>query len=257
VSCGTCHDPSLAWGDGLARGIGEGMKRLGRRSPTILNVAWASTLFWDGRAHSLEEQALEALQLPWVMNMPAEALVERVTNIRSYPPDFNAAFPGAGITPHTIAMAIGTFERTVVSGLSPFDRWNLGDERAVPESAKRGFQTFVNKGGCAECHGGWRFTDDSFHDIGLPGTDLGRGKLLPQQGEMQHAFKTPTLRNVALRAPYMHNGSRATLAEVVEHYNQGGAVKRPSLSGAVKPLRLTAVEKQDLVNFLQTLTSEY
>ena len=257
VSCGTCHNPGLAWGDGLVRSVGEGMRPLSRRSPTILNLAWASTLFWDGRAETLEEQALEALRLPRVMNMPPEVLVQRIKNNGSYLPYFNEAFPNAGITSQTIAMAIGTFERTVVSGLSPFDRWNQGDQQAVSDSAKRGFQTFMNKGGCAECHGGWRFTDDSFHDIGLPDSDLGRGKILPQVEVMQHAFKTPTLRNVALRAPYMHDGSRATLANVVEHYNKGGEANRPSLSDAIKPLRLSSVERQDLVNFLQALTSEY
>jgi cytochrome c peroxidase len=257
VSCSTCHDPDLAWGDGLVRSVGDGMRPIARRSPTLLNLAWAAALFWDGRAETLEDQALEALRSPRVMNMPEEMLATRVKNNPQYREDFKNAFPNVEITPRSVVMAIATFERTLVSGLSPFDRWNLGDQQAISASAKRGFQVFTTKGACAECHDAWRFTDDSFHDIGLPDADLGRGAIVPGVALLQHAFKTPTLRNVALRAPYMHNGSLKTLEDVVEHYNKGGSVARTSLSTSVKPLNLTAQEKQDLVKFMEALTSEY
>jgi cytochrome c peroxidase len=115
---------------------------------------------------------------------------------------------------------------------------------------------FNTKGRCVDCHGTWRFTQDDFQDIGLPDADLGRGKLLPQVEGIQHAFKTPTLRNVALRAPYMHDGSMTTLAEVVEHYNKGGAASRPSVASQIKPLHLTEREKEDLVSFLRSLTGK-
>jgi cytochrome c peroxidase len=154
-----------------------------------------------------------------------------------------------------VAKAIATFERTVVSGRAPFDQWVAGDEKAISEEAKRGFVTFNTKARCAECHGSWRFTDDSFHDIGLPGDDIGRGKFLPDVVKMQHAFKTPGLREIARRAPYMHDGSIATLEAVVDHYDEGG-VARPSRSDLMKPLQLSSQEKADLVAFMRTLTSD-
>jgi cytochrome c peroxidase len=256
VSCATCHNPSLSWADGLAKGVGDGMKPLGRRTPTVLNLAWASSLFWDGRAGSLEEQALGPIMSAAEMNTPLDTLVKRIKGIRGYRPYFKKAFPREGISERTIAKAIATFERTLVSGTSPFDRWNRGDDRAISESAKRGFLVFSTKGLCIECHGTWRFTDDSFQDIGLSDADPGRGKLLPQVEAVQHAFKTPTLRNVALRAPYMHDGSIPTLAQVVEHYNKGGAASRPSVASQIKPLHLSKQEKEDLVSFLRALTGK-
>jgi cytochrome c peroxidase len=256
VSCATCHNPALSWGDGLSKGVGDGMKALGRHTPTLLNLAWTSSLFWDGRADSLEEQALGAIQTSAVMNLPLKTMVERVKGIRGYRPMFKKAFPREGISDRTIARAIATFERTVVSGTSPFDRWNQGDDRAISDSAKRGFLVFNTKGRCVDCHGTWRFTEDDFQDIGLPDADLGRGQVLPQVEGIQHAFKTPTLRNVALRAPYMHDGSMTTLAEVVEHYNKGGAASRPSMASQIKPLHLTEREKEDLVSFLRSLTGK-
>jgi cytochrome c peroxidase len=256
VSCGTCHNPALSWGDGLPKGVGDGMKPLGRRTPTLLNVAWSTSYFWDGRAETLEDQALGPIQSAAEMNVPLEALVERIKGIRGYHAYFKKVFPKSGISAQTIAKAIATYERTIVSAKSDFDAWNEGDEEALSDSAKRGFLVFTTKGQCSQCHNTWRFTDDSFQDIGLPDADPGRGHVVQQVESLQHAFKTPTLRNVALRAPYMHDGSLATLAEVVEHYNKGGAAKRPSLATSIKPLNLSAREKTDLVNFMQSLTSK-
>jgi cytochrome c peroxidase len=169
---------------------------------------------------------------------------------------FAAAFGGDGeITAERIAMAIATYERTVVSGAAPFDRWIAGEETAISESAKRGFVLFNGKANCAACHSEWRFTDDSFHDIGLPGSDIGRGKQLPNIVKMQYAFKTPGLRNIDRRGPYMHDGSVPTLEAVIEHYDSGG-IQRSSLSDEIFPLGLTERERADLVEFLKALTSE-
>lgn len=142
---------------------------------------------------------------------------------------FNISFPGQGLTVKNIAQAIAIFERTVVSGIAPFDLWIGGDETAISETAKRGFDLFNNKANCVACHSGWNFTDDSFHDIGLPDKDIGRGNEVPNVVVMQHAFKVPTLRNAVERAPYMHDGSLKNLFTVVSHYNDG-FMKRPSKS---------------------------
>lgn len=255
ISCASCHNPGFAWGDGLAKGIGHAGKQLGRRSPTVLNLAWAGAFFWDGRASSLEEQALGPIASPGEMNMPLGDVEKKVRSIAGYAPLFEAAYPGAPVGTQTMAKAIATFERTVVSGLAPFDGWVAGDESAISDSAKRGFALFTGKAACNACHAGWRFTDDSFQDIGVPGKDPGRGKLLKDIASMQFAFKTPTLRNVDQRGPYMHDGSERTLEAVVDLYAQGGRTKRASLSGDIKPFTLSAGEKSDLVSFLHTLTS--
>jgi cytochrome c peroxidase len=255
TSCATCHNPGFAWGDGMPRAVGHGMQTLARRTPTLLNVAWAELLFWDGRAASLEEQALGPISAPGEMNLSLEELTARVRGIAEYAPLFRAAYPGEPIGPDTIAKAIASFERTIVSEWSPFDRWIEGDESAISESARRGFELFRGRAQCSSCHAGWRFTDDAFHDIGVPGGDRGRGEHLPQIGIVQFAFKTPTLRNVDRRAPYMHDGSEPTLESVIELYDLGGRERRASLSHEIRPLGLTPADKADLVAFLRTLTS--
>jgi cytochrome c peroxidase len=188
------------------------------------------------------------------MNMPPIDVINRVQNRAGYRRMFAAAYPGKPIDMDTIAAAIAAYERTVVSGQAPFDRWVEGNESSVSDSAKRGFALFGGKARCANCHAGWRFSDDGFHDIGLASTDIGRAKFAPGIEQMKHAFKTPTLRNITEHAPYMHDGSIATLREVVDHYDSG-FVKRPSLDGEMVPLNLTVQEKLDLVAFLETLTS--
>jgi cytochrome c peroxidase len=253
-SCSSCHNPGFGWGDGLAVGVGHGMEKLGRRSPTIVNAAWGATFMWDGRLASLEEQALGPISSPGEMNMPIEQLMERLTSIAEYKPLFAAVFPGTGLSATTLAQAIATYERTVVSEQAPFDAWIEGNQQAISEEAKRGFVIFNTKGQCSSCHEGWNFTNDGFQDIGLPSADVGRGKFLPDVIKLNHAFKTPGLREIARRGPYMHDGSIATLEQVVEHYDQGG-IDRPSRSDQMKPLGLTAQEKSELVAFLKTLTS--
>ncbi|HYE45640.1 MAG TPA: cytochrome c peroxidase [Caulobacter sp.] len=255
ISCASCHNPGLGWEDGLALGVGHQGTKLGRHTPTILNTAWAEPLFWDGRATTLEEQAKGPIASSAEMNMPHEDVVKVVQGIPGYRTAFAKAFPGEPIDLDTIAKAIATYERTVVSGQAPFDRWAGGDQAAISESAKRGFVLFNTKAQCSTCHMGWRFTDDGFHDIGLAGDDMGRAKVMPGLPILERAFKTPTLRNIAERGPYMHDGSLASLEAVVDHYDNG-FVRRPSLSASIKPLNLSKDERADLVAFMRTLSSQ-
>jgi cytochrome c peroxidase len=255
-ACVSCHNPSFGWEDGHKTAIGENMLALGRNSPTIINRAWGEIFFWDGRADSLEAQAVGPITAPGEMNTPMDVLIARLKGIAGYRQKFDQVFPGEGITEKNIAASIATFERTIVSAEAPFDRWVAGNEQAIGEDAKRGFVLFNTKANCASCHSGWAFTDDSFHDIGLPATaDVGRAAIVPGVPEMQYAFKTPGLRNIDQRAPYMHDGSMATLEEVVRHYVDGGA-QRPSLSPEMKPLPLNDQEVSDLIAFLHTLTGQ-
>ena len=255
ISCASCHNPAFSFGDGLAKGVGHGSKPLGRRTPTIWNLAWADLLMWDGRFETLEEQALGPMAAAVEMNQPMDGLVAELEAIPGYQALFSIAFPTEGITIDTIAKAIATYERTVVSGVTPFDKWVAGDEAAISDDAKKGFDLFNGKAKCAACHSTWNFTDGSFHDIGLPDDDLGRGNEFRNTVLMQHAFKTPTLRNIEHRAPYMHDGSLRSLASVVRHYNEGG-IKRPSRSRDVGDLGLSQSEEDQIVAFMLTLTSD-
>lgn len=230
------------------------MVELDRRTPTVLNGAWGASFFWDGRADTLEQQALGPISAAAEMNQSLAELPGKLRAIAGYRPLFEAAFPGRGITTETIAEAIATFERGVVSGRSPFDRWVEGDDAALSDSAKRGLVLFHDRGNCAACHRGWNFTDDSFHDIGVETRDRGREGFLEGFDALRHAFKTPGLRDLTRRAPYMHNGSMPTLEAVVRHY-EGGFARRPSLSNEMRPFTLTDAERADIVAFLQTLTS--
>lgn len=254
MSCASCHNPALSWGDGLPTAVGSAANQLARRSPTILNLAWAEALFWDGRADTLEQQAVGPMMAPGEMNQSMPRLIALLNDIPGYRTAFAAAFPGQPISGDTIAKAVATFERTIVSGEAPFDRWIAGEETAIDEAAKRGFVLFNTQANCSACHSGWRFTDDSFHDIGVADADLGRGQLVAGVEPLKHAFKTPGLRNIAGRAPYMHNGSIPTLAAVVRHYD-GGFTKRPSLSADIYRLDLTNRDVENLVAFMKTLSS--
>ena len=177
ISCATCHNPALAWSDGLPTMIGNGMAKGGRSTPTILNTAYNQMQFWDGRAKTLEEQALGPIQAPGEMNQDLENLAKRLTAIEGYRKAFDKAYPNEGISKESIAKAIASFERTVVSTEAPFDKWRKGDKKAISISAQRGFKVFADKANCTACHQGFNFADDGFHNIGLPdhGTaDLGR-----------------------------------------------------------------------------------
>jgi cytochrome c peroxidase len=252
-SCGTCHNPALAWGDGAALATGE--VKLALRSPTLLDVAWTTRLGWDGKFHDLEAVAFGPITSPANMNLPEAALMERLQKSPGYVEAFAAAFGSSGISRRNVELALATFERSIVSGRAPFDRWIEGDAKAISTSAKRGFDLFNGKARCSGCHNGFSFTDGSFHDIGTAkDADIGRGRLFPSSVKLRYAFKTPTLRDVGRRAPYMHDGSIATLEEVVDLYDRGG-IERPSRSVLIRPLGLTDAEKQDLIAFLGTLNA--
>jgi cytochrome c peroxidase len=254
-SCATCHNPGLSWSDGEPRAIGENQTRLPLRSPTLLNVAWIPKLGWDGHFHDLESVAMGPITGQTNMNLPERELVERLSALPGYVAAFDAAFGAGGVTAAKIEQSLATFERTIVSADAPFDRWIRGDETAIGAAAKRGFALFNGKANCAVCHSGWAFTDAGFHDIGVAmDDDLGRGRLFPSSVKLQHAFKTPTLRDVARRGPYMHDGSVASLAEVIDLYDRGG-IDRPSRDNEIRPLHLQSREKADLVAFLNSLST--
>lgn len=252
VSCATCHDPQKGWSNGEAVATGVGGLKGGRSSPTIINSAYGRMQFWDGRAKDLEEQALGPIQNPIEMTMSLDKVVERLNQIPGYKQQFQDIF-GTDVTSDGIAYAIAAYERTVLSGDAPYDRFKAGDESALSESAQRGLALFNGKAQCSSCHSGPNFTDNAFHNVGVSidkeMPDLGRFEISGLEGD-KGAFKTPTLREIARTAPYMHDGSQATLEEVIEHYNKGGT-PNPQLDEGIFELNLTPEEKADLITFLK------
>lgn len=255
MSCASCHNPSFGWEVPTEGPVGAHNEMLGRQAPTILNMSWGDLYFWDGRAGTLEDQARGPITAPVEMNGNFPDIIERLEAVGTYLDFFEQAYPEEGITEATILNAIATFERTVVSGWTPFDRWVDGDEQALSPAAIRGFDVFVGRGRCADCHSGWNFTDNQFHDIGLLTEDLGRFSVSPDEPNARHAFKTPSLRNIAFRAPFMHNGSLAELEDVIMHYISGG-VERPSLSPLMQQLELSTQDVDDLMAFMRALTAD-
>ncbi len=262
VSCASCHDLRLAGGDGGPVSTGIGGQKGGISAPPTINAAYMDLQFWDGRAPSLEEQAKGPVVNPIEMGMPShQVLVEKLKGIEEYRLDFQKVF-GGEITIDNMAKAIAAFERTLLSGNSPFDRYKYaGEDGALSDLAKQGMGIFVGKGRCITCH---QFTDrfalfmdNNFHNLGVgmnkTNPDLGRYGVTGKEKD-KGAFKTPTLRNIALTAPYMHDGSERTLEAVVEFYDRGGT-KNPYLDGAMQPLNLTQIEKAALVELMRSLTS--
>lgn len=253
MSCATCHNPSLSWSDGLERALGDRGREMAVRTPTLLDAAWIEPLGWDGKFANLEAVVVTPITSPAIMDLPIDRALDRLAAIPGYADAFAGAFPGRGLTAVTLAEALATFERTILAGPAPFDRWLEGEDGAIGPAAERGFALFTGKARCGLCHAGSGFTDNSFHDIGVaPPGALGRGALVPGAPRLRHAFKTPTLRDVARRAPYMHDGSVPTLRAAIELYDRGG-VPRPSLSRQMVPLHLSDAEKDDLEAFLRTL----
>jgi cytochrome c peroxidase len=254
ISCATCHNPALGWSDGLPTAIGNGQKVLGRATPTILNAAYNPLQMWDGRFRSLEKQALGPMTAAGEMNQDLGELENELKAITGYVKLFNQAYPGEGINKDTIAKAIASFERTIVSTEAPFDRWVKGDKNAISTAAQKGFKLFEGKAGCSKCHSGFNFSDNGFHNIGLKSDDQGRFAIRKVK-ILKGAFKTPTLRDIEYTAPYMHNGQYKTLEEVVDHYNRGGDVKE-NLSPNIQALNLSAEEKHQLVEFMKALSGK-
>jgi cytochrome c peroxidase len=255
LSCASCHSPSFGYEVPIPGAIGSANTPLGRKAPTILNAAFTPIFFWDGRARDLEEQAQGPLTAAAEMNGKFPEIVARLKQVPEYHDWFDRLFPGVGVTKENLLTAIATYERTVVTGWSPFDRWVDGDEAAISASAKRGFELFNGKAGCSACHSGWNFTDNKFHDVGFSDDDIGRGKLEPNNPQAQHAFKTPGLRNLIYRAPFGHFGQMADLESIIAFYESGGE-SRPSKSPLMKGFVLEVSEMEDLLNFLKCLTAE-
>lgn len=254
-SCATCHNPGLSWGDGLGRAVGDHAEKLPLRSPTLIDIAWFDILGWDGKFRSLEAVTFAPILGRGNMDLDEPTAKARLAALPGYVDAFTEAFGDSEVTRDRIEAAIATFERTLVSAPAPFDDWIAGDEAAIPDAAKRGFVVFNGPGNCAACHSGWTFTDGSFHDIGsATGDDIGRARLFPTSAKLRYAFKVPTLRDVARRAPFMHDGAVPSLATVIDLYDRGG-IDRPSRSVEIKPLHLTEQQKSDLIAFLGTLTS--
>jgi cytochrome c peroxidase len=256
-SCASCHRPKRAFADGEMRPFGLDGRTMQRNTPALWNLAWSPLFTWDGRANSLAAQTRAPLEHANEMAGAWSVILARLSADTTIIAAFASAFAGEdpAITPENVLAALVAYERSLVSPLTRFDHWVAGDEEALLPDELAGFRLFVGRAGCVGCHSGWRFTDDRFHDIGLPGDDAGRGAI---EGGVPglRAFKTPGLREVVHTAPYMHDGSLPTLEAVVAHY-AGGLRERPGVdSGLVRGLELDAGERAQLIAFLRTLSSE-
>ena len=286
-SCATCHHPDLGFSDGRLTSMGKGGKGTGperaggvslpRAAPTIWNAAYSFKQFWDGRANDLEDQARFPITSEVEMNQNADELVKELKAIPSYVQMFDKAFngrDGSGVSLDNTTKAIAAFERTLVSHNSPFDRYAAGDSEALNDAQKRGLALFRSlKTRCFECHGFPTFANPDFKVIGVPdlppkidnlppppaAPDLGRGDITKAPNHAR-AFKVPTLRNIALTAPYMHNGRFQTLEEVISFYSSGGGagngLKLPNQDDKIRRFTITNAERSDLVAFLHALTDE-
>jgi cytochrome c peroxidase len=253
-SCASCHQPRRYFTDGRARPVGVSGRRGARNVPSILNAAYGHAFLWDGRAESLEAQVLRPIQGKDELGLRLEELTRRLEAREDYREDFRDAFGDPGISANRIARSLASYVRTLRSGDAPIDHFLHGDSAALSPDAQRGFRLFVGRANCGVCHLAPLFTDHRFHNTGVSwgSGDAGRYAVTGQAKDMG-AFKTPSLRNVARTAPYMHDGSLATLEEVIAHYDDGGT-PNPSLDEEVRPLRLTAAEKRRLIAFLEALT---
>jgi cytochrome c peroxidase len=253
VACATCHLPERGFAGGRAKSRGIGGREGDRRAPTLLNRAFGTSFFWDGRASTLEQQALQPIENPVEMGAKVADVVARLKADHDYTKRFRAAFDD-GVTAANLAKALAGFERALVRGDSPVDRFRAnGDHSALTSTERHGLWLYESKALCWKCHSGPNFTDEGFHNTGVSwgGTDLGRYQLTNKDAD-RGRYKTPTLRGAVLRPPYMHDGSLPTLEAVVEFYNRGGR-HNPKIDPVVKPLNLSPEEQQALVAFLKLL----
>lgn len=258
IACATCHTPKNGFTDGQPVSQGIRNQQGGRSAPTVINRAFSTLQFWDGRAGSLEEQAKGPLTNPIEMGMPSHnAVVKKLKKIKGYRAWFKKVFK-KDLNIDDLAKAIAAFERTVLSGNSRYDRYAAGDKNALADSEIRGLELFEGKARCATCHSGFNFSDEEYHNIGVGWdtgmADLGRYMVTKNADEIG-SFKTPTLRDISKTAPYMHDGGEATLEQVVEFYNNGGKTN-PYLDPLMEPLNLSAKEIKDLVQFMKALDGE-
>ena len=256
LSCKGCHQPKKAFTDGRAKAVGVYGRKGPRSVPTLVNRAYGRTFFWDGRTSTLEEQVVKPIESESEMDMTLGEAVDRLKRKSRYRKMFQQAFhrePNG----EDLARALASYVRTIYSGDSPFDRYIYGKRGTLSDQQRRGLRIFRGKGNCTACHIGPTFSDEEFHNTGVAWRD---GKLQDEgrfaitgEAELKGAFKTPTLREAARTAPYMHDGSLATLQDVINFYSDGGR-KNPHLDEEIKPRNLTGQEKQDLLAFLKSLT---
>lgn len=254
TSCATCHQPERAFTDG--RRVAQGVfGRAGRRNvPSIFNRAYGTSFAWDGRAATLEEQVRRAIAGSRDLGLPVNVAVDRLSADARYAAAFDASF-AAPISGDRLVQAIATFVRGALSGSSPFDRFFAGDSTALSLAARRGYALFNSQARCGRCHAGPLFSDEDLHNTGVGwGRDGGRFEVTGQPWD-RGRFKTPSLRNVSLSAPYMHDGSLPTIEAVVEFYDRGGG-RNPNLDSAIRPLRLSPEQRSDLVAFLRALEGQ-
>jgi cytochrome c peroxidase len=251
VACVSCHDPDQGWADARQFSTRFDGTPTPRHAPTLINRLFSDRQQWAGTRESLEDQAFKA------SDQSPELLIKNLGAIPAYQQQFRKVF-GTDVNAEGVAKAIAAYERTILSGASAYDRFSAGAKDALSPAAQRGLALFEGPARCVRCHAGFNFADESFHNIGVgmdrENPDLGRYTVTKHEAD-KGAFKTPTLRDVAVRQPYMHDGSRNSLEEVVAFYNQGGH-KNPWLSKEIQPLNLTAEEEADLVAFLKALTGE-
>ncbi len=259
-ACATCHDPRRAFTDGRRVSVGVFGRRGTRSVPTLINRAYGTSFFWDGRITSLEEQVLKPIQDPTEMDMPVDEVVRRLRREEDYRTLFQAAF-GRAVNGEDLARALASYVRTILSGNLPIDRYRYakGERDALSERELQGLRLFSGKARCSVCHQGPNFTDERFHNTGVAWLDAafadsGRQVVTGRPRDLG-AFKTPTLREVAKTAPYMHDGSLATLEEVITFYDRGGNAN-PYLDEELRPLHLTAEEKAALLAFLKALSGD-
>ena len=253
-SCYACHVCENGLTDGLAKAIGAGNKQLPRSSPTLWNIGYQKEFYWDGRSPSLEKQALAA----WTganMGAKADEIVAKLNALQGYKAQFQKVFQSAA-TPDNVVKAIASYERTIISGNTPWDRWKAGDQSALRESAVRGWNIFQAIK-CNNCHDGVLFTDQQYHNVGIgmdqKEPDVGRFKV-SNKPEDTGAFKTPTLRDIANTAPYFHDGSAKTLEEAVDTMLAGGKPNEHLDKKNLQPHKLDATMREDLLNFLRSLS---
>jgi cytochrome c peroxidase len=258
VSCATCHPPAHAFAGGEPAPVGVTGNPLPRRAPTLINRAYGRSQFFDGRAGSLEDQIHSPVSNPDEMGSTTQAATAAIVKIPGYAPLFTRAYGDPQVTFDRIVKAIASFERTILSGNSPYDRFLNGDKRAMSAQAKRGEQIFERTGECSECHSGFNFTDEKFASLGIDPKvavpDLGLGALTGKRRD-DGKFKVPTLRETSHTGPYMHDRRYATLDDVLEFYRKGGQ-PGPYLDSRIAPFFLDAPAKADLLAFLESLNGE-
>lgn len=258
VSCASCHQPEIGFASHNKLAIGIRGQVGTRNSPTLLNRAYGKSFFWDGRAKTLEEQALQPIANEIELGSSVDAALERIRARDDYRRLFQEAFGGAeSITASNLAKALASFQRTLLMGNSPVDQFQSANYDALNDSERQGLWIYESRGGCWQCHSGGNYTDELFHNTGVSygskNRDRGLGEITGKS-EDDFKFKTPTLRGVALTAPYFHDGSAKTLEEVVEFYSKGGAPEDPQLDSRMKKLNLSESDKKNLVAFLKALS---